>query len=245
MGHQIQAHKIILSAGSNFFSNILRQTKHSSPFIYLKGINRVELEYVIDFLYNGEAYVAQEELNKFLEIAQELQVKGLQSNQEDESGQRPSVNTKLDVEAKFTDKETINTRNQGPVLQEGILDSLEQLAYTFEHSDVALVQKEETNLALDIQIEQMMEKNEGLWKCKVCGKTGKNKAILKIHTETHIEGFSHTCHICNKTLSTRNSLNVHINNIHSDIFTCNVCGKSGMNRMALSNHKNRTCKILQ
>merc|ERR1719186_2238816 len=47
-GHQIEAHKIILSAGSNFFSKILRQTKHSSPFIYLKGINRVELEYVID-----------------------------------------------------------------------------------------------------------------------------------------------------------------------------------------------------
>ena len=36
--HQIQAHKIILSAGSKFFSEILRQTKHSSPFIYLKGI---------------------------------------------------------------------------------------------------------------------------------------------------------------------------------------------------------------
>merc|ERR1719186_2314344 len=133
-GQQIGAHKIVLSAGSKFFKDILKKTKHPSPFIYLKGINRVELEYVIDFLYNGEAYIAQEELNKFLEIAQELQVKGLQSNQDDESGQRPSVNTKSDVEAKFTDKEAINTRNQGPIQEESILDSLEQLADTFENN---------------------------------------------------------------------------------------------------------------
>merc|ERR1719427_314555 len=56
-GHQIEAHKIILSAGSRFFSDILRKTKHPSPFIYLKGINKIDLEYVVDFLYNGEAYV--------------------------------------------------------------------------------------------------------------------------------------------------------------------------------------------
>ena len=52
--HQIKAHKIILSAGSNFFSEIFKRTKHPSPFIYLKGIKRAELESVVDFLYNGE-----------------------------------------------------------------------------------------------------------------------------------------------------------------------------------------------
>ena len=50
--HQIEAHKIILSAGSQFFSNILRKSKHPNPFIYLKGIKRVQLEYIIEFLYN-------------------------------------------------------------------------------------------------------------------------------------------------------------------------------------------------
>merc|ERR1719186_2536867 len=84
--HQIQAHKIVLSAGSKFFSNIFRKTKHQSPFIYLKGIKIVELEYIVDFLYNGEAYIDQEGLDKFLETAQELQVKGIHSNQDDESG---------------------------------------------------------------------------------------------------------------------------------------------------------------
>merc|ERR1719318_1501898 len=79
-GHQIQAHKMILSAGSDFFNNIFMTTDHTNMLIYLKGVNRVELENVADFLYNGEASVAQEELSKFLETAQGLQVKGLQDD---------------------------------------------------------------------------------------------------------------------------------------------------------------------
>ena len=83
---QIKAHKIILSAGSNFFNEIFKKNDHNSNMlIYLKGINRRYLENVVNFLYNGEVYVTQEELNEFLETAQELQVKGLQSNQEDEN----------------------------------------------------------------------------------------------------------------------------------------------------------------
>ena len=87
-GLQIQAHKIILSAGSKLFNDIFRQSKHPSPFIYLKGIGRPELEHILDFLYNGEAFVAQEELDKFLGTAQELKVKGLQNNEEERDLQR-------------------------------------------------------------------------------------------------------------------------------------------------------------
>merc|ERR1712096_54239 len=255
MGHQIQAHKIILSAGSRFFSNILGKTKHPSPFIYLKGINRVELEYVIDFLYNGEAYVAQEELNKFLETAQELQVKGLQSDHMEER-QNQTLRTsasksKSELEPKFTEKNMQCRKNNDTNQQESIIDSLEELADTFANSDVALVQTEEdklvlnTNLDLDLQIEQMIEKNGGLWQCKVCGKTTKQKGDIKNHAETHIEGLSHTCHICNKTCSTRNSLKVHIIDNHSELsYNCNICGKSGMAKMAFKNHK-RICKFSQ
>ena len=34
-GYQIQAHKIILSAGSLFFGKIFAKTHHPHPFIYL------------------------------------------------------------------------------------------------------------------------------------------------------------------------------------------------------------------
>merc|ERR1719186_818 len=97
--------------------------------------------------------------------------------------------------------------------------------------DVTLVKTEDnlvlnSNLEIDLQIEQMIEKNEGLWHCKVCGKTNNYESNMKQHAETHIEGVSHTCHICNKTFSTRKSLKVHIGNSHSELsFNCPVCIK--------------------
>ena len=102
-GHTMEAHKIILSAGSQFFSNILKQTKHPSPFIYLKGINRLELENVVSFLYNGEAYIGQDDVNKFLETAQDLQLTGLQRNQDTQWEQELREKSKVCIEPKFID----------------------------------------------------------------------------------------------------------------------------------------------
>ena len=63
-GHTIDAHRVILTAGSEFFGEVCRQAGPSKLFLYLKGIKRQELENVVDFLYNGQTYLAQEELNK-------------------------------------------------------------------------------------------------------------------------------------------------------------------------------------
>merc|ERR1719245_2576544 len=77
-GQQIQAHRIILSAGSKFFSDIFLNSHHSNILVYLKGIRIAQLESLIDFIYSGEAFITQEELKQFLEAGKELQVKGLQ-----------------------------------------------------------------------------------------------------------------------------------------------------------------------
>ena len=112
-----------------------------------------------------------------------------------------------------------------------------------------LVQTEEenlvlnTNLKIDLHIEQMIEKKDGLWQCKACGKTAVQKQVMKKHAETHIEGISHNCYICNKTLSTKNSLRVHIINAHLELsFTCDICGKAEMTKMVYKRHKSN-CKI--
>ena len=78
-GQHIQAHKIILSAGSHFFSDIFLKSNQTNMLIYLKGINSVQLENFLDFIYNGEASVGQEDLKQFLESGKELQVKGFEA----------------------------------------------------------------------------------------------------------------------------------------------------------------------
>merc|ERR1719430_2143264 len=72
-GQHIQAHKIILSAGSLFFHDIFLKSNQTNMLIYLKGIHSVHLEHLLDFMYNGEAFVGQDEFEEFLEIGKELQ----------------------------------------------------------------------------------------------------------------------------------------------------------------------------
>jgi len=77
---QIQAHKVILSACSPFFRNILRRNPHQHPLLYMKGVKYTDLQSVLNFMYHGEVNVAQEELNSFLSVAEDLRVKGLTQN---------------------------------------------------------------------------------------------------------------------------------------------------------------------
>ena len=79
---QIEAHKVILSACSPFFRSILKRNPHQHPLLYLKGIHHRELLAIVTFMYHGEVNVAQEELNSFLSVAEELHVKGLTQGQQ-------------------------------------------------------------------------------------------------------------------------------------------------------------------
>ena len=59
----------------------------------------------------------------------------------------------------------------------------------------------------------MIEKNEDVWKCKICGKTANHNSNIRAHVEQHIEGMSYACHICSKTFTIRPGLNKHVSNL--------------------------------
>ena len=50
---QVSAHKVILSACSPFFRQVLRRHKHQHPLLYLRGVSFSDLESVLAFMYNG------------------------------------------------------------------------------------------------------------------------------------------------------------------------------------------------
>ena len=76
-GQQVEAHKVILAASSPFFKKLLGRNKHPHPLIYMRGMKSEYLLAIVDFLYCGEANVFQYNLDSFLAIAEELQLKGL------------------------------------------------------------------------------------------------------------------------------------------------------------------------
>ena len=76
-GQQLSAHRVILAASSPFFLKLLKTNKHQHQMVYMRGVRFEELVSVIDFLYYGEANIFQDNLDGFLSIAEELQLKGL------------------------------------------------------------------------------------------------------------------------------------------------------------------------
>ena len=77
---QITAHKLVLSACSEFFKNIFNSNTHSHPLIYLDGIGASELNFVLDYIYQGEVQIYQENIDRFLEIAKKLKLDGLMAS---------------------------------------------------------------------------------------------------------------------------------------------------------------------
>ena len=85
-----------MAASSPFFEKILQKSKHPHPLIYLRGFQSKNMVSILDFLYFGEANVFQEDLDSFLAIAEEIQLKGL-------TGQTPSDLVKEQGDAPFSE----------------------------------------------------------------------------------------------------------------------------------------------
>ena len=223
-GQHLQAHKMILSAGSNFFSDIFNiRPYHSNMLVYLKGISYTKLEPVIDFIYNGEAFIAKEELRVFIETGKDLQVKGLEGDltkAEDNS-----------TENLKSDQETVHGYDY-------YNSSKDENEVSCSVDDKSIKEEEEKlQLMTSLNEKEMVEKKEGVWTCKVCGKTATTGQNIQSHAEIHIGGRSHACHVCSKTFSTRHTVNSHVSNVHSELFSCDICEKTGMSRGAYRKHR--------
>ena len=79
----IKAHKVILSACSPFFKRLLQTHLHPQPLIYMRGVKSIDLVAIVDFMYRGEANVFQENLETFLSLAEEFELKGLGGGSEE------------------------------------------------------------------------------------------------------------------------------------------------------------------
>ena len=83
-GRTIKCHQEILSACSNWFERTLICVEyHQHPIIILKDVSYQELDYLVSFMYSGEAIVPQEGIQSFLKTAEMLEIKGLLENSDE------------------------------------------------------------------------------------------------------------------------------------------------------------------
>ena len=211
-GKQFGAHRLVLALSSPFFQNVFRKAKHTHPLIYMRGMKSKNLQAIIDFLYRGEANVYQEDLNSFLVIAEELQLKGLTG---DVNGMEHQKNTQERKE-EFPRNEATKFQHLESNANVGQREINE---YDPPSKTLALTSDLEE---LNNQLVSMMVKTSGvgacrnpLYKCTLCGKEAE-KNNLRNHIEAnHMEGISLPCNQCEKTFRSRGSLAQHKHCLHN------------------------------
>lgn len=76
-GKSFAAHKVVLSACSQYFQELLLKNPCKHPIIFLKDVRACDLSSLLQFMYRGEINVHQDDLAQFLRTAESLQIKGL------------------------------------------------------------------------------------------------------------------------------------------------------------------------
>ena len=180
----------------------------------MRGIKSTILVTIMDFLYQGEANVSQDDLDSFLTVAEELKLRGVAGDSQSKEEQQKETHPKS--------KRNLSKREYGqqPVPQH------EQPNYEIHHyydlKDDKAVALANTKTSvelhdLDGQIKSMITKsdisaghNRGfLSTCNVCGKEAPFNDMRR-HMETnHITGVSHSCSMCGKISRIRQALRMH------------------------------------
>ena len=88
---QVSAHKLILSACSDTFRTIFSNNNASNLVLYLDSLDLAEVNLILDYIYQGEVNVCQEQLDRFIQIAEKFQLDGLLSPTKDQNSPHVSI----------------------------------------------------------------------------------------------------------------------------------------------------------
>ena len=219
----IEAHRIILTACSPFFKSVLAKNKHTHPMIYMRGIKAKDLTAIMDFIYHGEASIYQEDLDGFLALAEDLQLKGLSGHQPDSSGENTQQITNPPTQSIVS---KISAKKDHIFIQSDLKEATNTVSDSDnEYNSIVPVDVENSMMKieantddLEAQIGSMMEKisyEDYSWKCKACGKMTKGSATqMKRHVEIHLEGVSYPCNKCGKVSRSNMGLINHMSRHH-------------------------------
>ena len=209
-GQQVTAHRVVLAASSPLFESLLQRNNHSHLLIFMRGVDFEVLEAIVDFLYRGEANIIQENLDLFLAITEELQIKGFMGQAEEkertDKTQKDPVKVHPATKVKQENKSSWSSKS---IPYEKILGK-ESEATASSINFTGDLQE------LDDKVNSMMEKlprrsldGHPLYLCKVCGKESMI-GNMKHHIEQHhIQGVSIPCDHCEKTFRSRKMLATH------------------------------------
>ena len=212
-GKQVEAHKVVLASSSPFFQNLLRRTRHAHPLIYMRGVKSDDLLAIVDFLYCGAANVFQENLDSFLAIAEELQLKGLMGSG-GEVTQSELVKMPVPKKATQIHKTGANVSKSSGLFNGEISsndpDKVDRTVALTSYFSGDLQELDEKCNSMMEKTSRKKENGNILYRCEVCGKEAINGDLKKHIEANHLEGVSIPCNDCEKTFRSRKTLKYHL-----------------------------------
>ena len=162
---KFSAHRILLSSCSNVFNFILKDSNQANPLLYLSGVNSINLGFILDYIYNGEVNLYQEELESFLESAQKLEIEGLLGDNQDGEKDLNNIDQYKEEEQSVDEREQKQLKNiddSGPIKRRRHIPSDDVARFDMGSMNVEELQQ---------KIKQLYHKADGDWGCLACDYT--------------------------------------------------------------------------
>ena len=205
---KVSAHRLVLSACSDFFKNIFYSNTHSHPMLYLDGVDSTDINLILDYIYQGEVQIQQEGIDRFLEVASKFKLEGLMGT--DTDIQDPDSKNKKEYITMEEEEEWVKEpaeAGKGAITKMNTPKSVkERTIRTFQDPQQLI---NASNSDVDEKYKELVAKEEGYLRCTVCEKTMVHQGSMKRHLETHLTGLSYNCQHCGDTFRSRNTLKHH------------------------------------
>ena len=221
-GQQMDVHKVILVSASPFFKNILKTNKHPHPMIYMRALKPEDLVAVVDFIYNGQADVCEENLESFLSIAEDLQLKGLKQDQTKGAAENVAIDTCPKMEVNPLQETSIQNplqeiSIQNPQIAKSSNWDVSFLSDTANRPFDPAPRQSLEEITQNVKSLMMFSENSAPGKtvkgrgrkCKLCGKEGSMSSIIYHIESKHMPGLAIPCDLCEKSFSSRTALHSH------------------------------------
>ena len=247
----IAAHKFVLRTCSSAFRDIIDK----DSVMYVKGVNHNEFMLILEFIYLGQVHCNQELLPKFLNLANDLQLKDIKLMAEGELKDTTELVT--DVATKI---ET-NSETYGEDLnKDEIIKPTTPMENDISHQYLTFpVVKDNEPMVLhdqNLEYKDILSRKQNRFKsiengkskdtknygndpacCPLCDAKYVHRQGLRRHIESKHEGKRICCNYCDYKATQESDLKKHTDSVHNGLkFPCGQCNFKASRLDGLKSH---------
>jgi len=251
---QFSAHKVILSALSPVFNQLLLANSHPHPLLYMSGVHHQDMKSLLQFMYLGEVTIFQDRMPSFMEAAKKFRLAtffesntedigkdmedkdikeyGVADDLEDEADSEEEVGDTVpsDNSKTYEDKSSSKSFPSGNIVDANIDDGDALTSCT----DCRLDSTEHKKNCLREYDYKVVGSQ---FSCKRCEYNTTIKMNMKRHHQTKHDNIQYGCTQCEFTSKRADHLKIHEKSKHLGItYKCKECEHEAPTKVLLRYH---------